>query len=205
MTYKKILFTISLLSLWTLFSAHGVFAITPPSFPSCTNPQGTTIASYDNGVHGIPGNPAEFRGNDKVYQVTDNTLIQCLCTDNGDGTQTNWWKFSSMNEAEITQLKNLGWIFIPTGAAWGLEDTPYMAFNTTFSCKPSAPAATPTPGPSAGGEAGGQRGGEVLGASIGPFGEVLGLATTGNITILYGLLGIGLASLLVGFVLRKNK
>lgn len=194
---KKFIFSIILYLTLLNIGVFKAYAVVPPSFPSCTNPQGTVIASYDNGLHGIPGNAASFSGTDAVYQISDTQLIQCLCTDSGDGIQTNWWKIPSLTEDEISILKNLGWIFIPSGIPWGLADTPYMAFNSTFACRPAAsPTATAGEG---GGE--GQGGGAVLAAES--VGQILGLATTGNILFLYELLGLGFVFLVLGLIFRK--
>lgn len=196
MTVVKFIFSIILylfLTVFAFFTAAQAFAITPPSFPSCTNPEGDIIAQYSTGTHGVPGNLAEYHGSDTVYKISDDKLVQCLCTENGDGIQTNWWKISSINESDVNVLKSLGWIFIPTGSAWGLDNDPYMAFNTTFSCK----STTTTTITSSSGDGQG-------GPSFSP-GEVLGLATTGNIIYLYGLVALGSLSLLLGIILRRSK
>lgn len=196
MTVGKFIFSIILYLFLTVFAfliAMPTLAVTPPSFPSCTNPEGQIIAQYSTGAHGVPGSLAEYRGSDTVYRVSDDKLVQCLCTENGDGTQTNWWKISSLRESDVNVLKSLGWIFIPSGSVWGLEDTSYMAFNTTFSCKSTT--TTTTTSSSGGGQ------GE---PSFSP-GEVLGLATTGNIVYLYGLVALGSLFLLLGIILRRDK
>lgn len=174
MSIKNLIFAGILYLALAVFSSSRVLAITPPSFPSCLNPQGEIKAHYDSGVHGIPGRSNEYRGSDTVLKLSDETLSQCLCTENGEGIQTNWWKASSLSDSDIAVLKNLGWIYIPSGSVWGLEDTRYMAFNSTYAC----------------------RGGQ---------GGVLGLATTGNIIFLYGLLTLGSISLLLGLWLRKSR
>lgn len=202
MTAGKFIFSIILYLFITVFAfltSAPTLAITPPSFPSCTNPEGQIIAQYSTGTHGVPGSLAEYRGSDAVYRVSDDKLIQCLCTENGDGTQTNWWKISSISESDVNVLKSLGWIFIPSGSVWGLTDDSYMAFNSTFSCKTTA---TTTSSGGGGGES--ESGGGQGGPSISP-GEVLGLATTGGIAPLYGLLVIGSTSLLLGLLLRRRK
>lgn len=107
-----------------------------PVFPSCSNPQGTLKVSYASGTHYIVGGSG-VSGSDAVYYTTDNALIQCFCADNGNGIQTNWWKISSLSQDQIDQLVKLGWYYIPSGANWGLEDSPYMAINGNYSCKPS--------------------------------------------------------------------
>ena len=148
--------------------------ISPPSFPSCVNPQGTLKVSYSSGVHGVPGKVDEFRGSDSVYSLTPETLIQCLCPENGDGIQTNWWKIPSLTGGEIESFKTQGWVFVPDGNAWGLDPAAYLARNVSFSCR-----------------AGG----------IGGFGDIIGLATTGNMQFILSLLISGIISIGIGVIL----
>lgn len=134
-------------------SASNSYAVNDPQFPTCLNPQGTIIVNYDSGTHGIPGDATAYSGKDTVYQVTSTTVMQCFCSDGGAGIQTNWWKVGSLSEDQIQTLKNLGWIFIPSGAPWGLADTSYMAMNSNYSCStpgnpgnsgnPTTPAGAP--------------------------------------------------------------
>lgn len=105
-----------------------------PAFPSCVSPSGTLQVSYDTGVHGIVGDPSEHVGSDKVYLLGDSNLVQCFCSTNGAGIQTNWWRVSSLSQDQIDQLAKDGWTYIPDGSAWGLDQTAYMAKNTNFSC-----------------------------------------------------------------------
>ena len=149
--------------------------VNPPSFPSCLNPQGTVKASYNSGTHGVPGDATSYQGSDTVYSVSENSLIQCLCTDSGEGIQTNWWKASSLSSQEIESLKTQGWVFIPDGSAWGLEATSYLAKNSKYACR-----------------------------GAGGAGEVLGLAATGNIKLIYTLIFIGLLSMMFGHLLKSR-
>lgn len=114
-------------------SASAVVQITIPSFSGCPNPGGQLKASYPTGNHGIPG-IGEFPGSDSVYTLSDTTLVQCFCSPENAGTQTNWWKVASLSHEQVSDLRSQGWIFIPTGADWGLEDLPYLAKNISFSC-----------------------------------------------------------------------
>ena len=114
-----------------------VFAVDVPSFAVCTNPQGTVKVSYPSGTHGIPGRTDTFNGSDTVYQLTNDTLVQCFCAVDGRGIQTNWWNVSSLTQQEIDTLKNQGWIFIPNGALWGLDEAEYLAINSDYSCQGS--------------------------------------------------------------------
>lgn len=166
------------------------FAVTPPDFPACNNPSGTTLrVEYNDGIHGLVGSTAEYRGKDSVYNINTNSdqVLQCLCTDQDEGIQTNWWKVASLDDSEIQILKNQGWHYIANGALWGLDSAAYMAYNSRYTCRD------------------GVGGGEVLGSSIK---DILGLAATGGKGLLYSTLGIGIGSLflLLGFfLLRKDK
>ncbi|EKD65417.1 MAG: hypothetical protein ACD_50C00095G0004 [uncultured bacterium] len=161
-----------------------VYALSVPEFPSCTNPTGTNLrVQYDDGVHGLVGSTAEYRGKDSVYNINGNSdqILQCLCTDKGEGIQTNWWKVSSLNNSEIQTLRDQGWHYIASGALWGLDSAPYMAYNSRYTCN-----------------------GEVQGVG-GP--EVLGLAATGDKIQLYSMIGIitGVSFLLLGFLMLRAK
>ncbi len=109
-------------------------AYTIPVFPTCSNPNGTLKVSYNDGIHGIVGSSAIYTGSDKVYSLDNGNALQCFCASDNQGVQTNWWKVSSLTQEEIQTLKNLGWYFIPDGAAWGLMEGPYMAQNITYTC-----------------------------------------------------------------------
>jgi hypothetical protein len=187
--YMKKLFMATLITLHTFSVPSSVFAVTTPSFPACANPQGTTKASYSEGAHGIVGSGTTYTGRDEVYTLTDDTLTQCFCPADGFGIQTNWWKASSLSENDINVLKSEGWIYIPTGALWGLSDAPYVAKNSNYSCLP-------------GGTGGGSS--EVLGEGTGG-GEVLGLAATGDRVLVYTSFAIGALLLAIGLRrIRQN-
>ncbi len=160
--------------------------IQPSDFPVCANPKGSVKSQYASGTHGIPGSTATYQGSDKVYQVSKDKLTQCFCAVDGSGIQTNWLKASGLSDEEINQYKDAGWIFVPNGANWGLEEGPYLSYNSTYSCAGSATGGT---------------GGSVLGASTN---AVLGFASTGNIKILLAVTGIGLLSLFFGLKLNKR-
>lgn len=157
------------------------FAVTTPDFPACTNPIGTLRVEHNEGTHGVVGSTAAYIGKDSVFSVNDVQVLQCLCTDNGQGVQTNWWKISSLNDSEIQSLKNLGWYYVPNGVLWGLDNAAYMAKNSDYECG----------------------GGSVLGKATQ---DILGLATTGNKAMFYSLFGIsiGLIFLLLGFLLLRR-
>lgn len=182
-------FLVVLFALSVRVNVPKVYAAVPPDFPSCVSPQGSLKVEYNQGTHGVIGNSNEFKGKDSVYTINENQTMQCLCTDNGQGIQTNWWKISSLSESDIQILKNSGWFFIPNGALWGLDDAQYMAINKSYSCSGS-------------GNSTGGIGGQVLGASAG---GVLGLATTGNTLFILSIILSGLILLSLGAVLKTKK
>ena len=160
-------------------STSTVQAVTTPSFPSCLNQQGTLKADYSSGIHGIVGRTETYSGSDKVFTLNESSLLQCYCGEDGKGIQTDWWKIDNLSDQDINSLKLQGWFYVPSGAAWGLEDAPYMARNSEYSCD-------------------GGTGGLALGASY------QRLASTGGSGIIYTLVTIGIASLLISFKLRKR-
>jgi len=106
-----------------------------PSFPSCVTPQGTQKVFYPTGVHGIPGSTNTYTGSDTVYVLSEETLSQCFCAINGKGIQSNWWRVSSLGLNQIDELVGLGWVFVPDGTAWGLQEAPYLVKNEAYECK----------------------------------------------------------------------
>ncbi len=151
-------------------------AVTPPTFPDCTSPQGDLKVYYESGDHGIPGNTNHFQGSDSVYRLSDIALLQCFCATDGSGIQTNWWKFSSLSQEEIDILKRQGWTYIPSGSLWGLDDVPYLTISENYLCK---------------GDVG--------------RGQILGLATTGNISSIYALMSLSLTALIAGLLIKRKK
>jgi hypothetical protein len=212
MAGKRIVLSGILYLVLSLVVRPQAFAVVSPTFPSCSNPQGTVKVSYAQGTHGIVGSGATYSGSDAVYTLTDNSLTQCFCSVEGNGIQTNWMKAGEISQDQIKVFESQGWVFIPTGAAWGLEDVPYLAQNANYSCLPQ----------SGGGSGGGtgvsdgrteslgclhtdcsnQQGAQVLGISTG---QVLGLATTGNIAFVLSVFILGFASLTTGAVLSAFK
>lgn len=160
-----------------------------PNFPVCSNPQGVMVVSYDSGSHGVVGGQS-YLGNDKVYRIDETNYTQCLCTVDGQGIQTNWWKASSLNDQEVNILKSDGWTYVPNGSVWGLEDSAYIAKNIGYTCVSSN---------------GGTGGGSDTSTSSGnsSIGQVLGLAFTGNILLIYLVFGIGILSLFYGQILHR--
>lgn len=196
-------------------SAFAVSAI--PNFPNCVNPQGSVIASYSDGTHGIAGSSATYNGSDTVYQSSDITVTQCFCSVSGQGIQTNWWKASSLTGDEIKALESEGWVYVPSGTPWGLDDGFYLASNSNYSCLSTTPTPPPNPGGPGDGRSDGRSdggsscpsctalpSGQVLGAMT--DGQVLGLAYTGDIVKLYSVFILAALFFLIGSVLlHKGK
>ncbi len=199
----KFIYSIILYTIITLIVAGRAYAVNAPDFPACSNPQGQAVASYDSGIHGVPGDPTTYTGRDSVYSQGEGTLSQCLCTNSGQGIQTNWWKVSSLTTEEINILKSQGWILIPDGSAWGLSEGPYLAQNSAFACPAEKGGGNTGGGPGDGlsdGRSDG-RGGSVLGAAT----SVLGLASTGNIMFILSMIAAGFALMGIGTFLNQKK
>jgi hypothetical protein len=193
--WNQIFFTI-----FYFFVASPVYAISTPTFPSCVSPQGSIKVSYSSGTHGIVGSGETYTGTDAVYTLTQDTLTQCFCSSTGEGIQTNWWKASSLSESEVNVLKSLGWIYVPAGQLWGLEVAPYVALNSKYSCLPGSSSNTSS-GDSNRGHGDGTGGGEVLGVDTG---DILGLAATGNIYLVYLSFVLGFGLTFIGIQRIRN-
>lgn len=176
-------------------------ASTMPSFTTCLAPNGTLKTAYDTGTHGIPGDTNSYSGSDKVYTVTDNYTMQCFCAENGTGVQTDWAKAGGFTEEEIKVYKNQGWIYIPNGADWGLSQGPYLAKNSSYSCKSSGGGSSSSTSSSSDSKVGGASASN----NNNNGGSVLGLANTGNTSFIALLMTIGFASILFSLVLRSKK
>lgn len=158
-----------------LFVPRISYAVSEPTFPNCINVLAPVKVAYENGTHGIPGRTQSYQGRDTVYFLDNANLLQCFCPPDHNGIQTNWWKANGISDPDIQTLKNLGWTYVPNGELWGLENTPYLAKNIDYNCAP------------------------------GQGGEIMGLASTGNSTQLYAILGMALLSLIAGFVITRRK
>jgi len=211
--HKKTLSLFGISATLFLSAAAPVSANYTPSFGSCLNPQWAQTQVNTGANHGVV-NVGSFSGTDTIYQ-SGNNVMQCLCTDQGVGYQTNWLSASDLSSDQIANLRAQGWIYIPYGDDWGLSKGPYLAQNSSYACTactptptPSTtvtptvtptntptpgPTATPTPGPSATPTPGTQ-----VGAA-----SANNLANTGNALLIYGSLLAGAASLILGMILRK--
>lgn len=210
MTFERLFSLLAVGAISVSWAVPRVFAQTVPTFPSCLNPQGTLKVSYSEGTHGIAGSTSIYTGSDTVYRLSDETLIQCFCADDGNGIQTDWWKASTLSENEVQVLKNQGWVYVPNGALWGLTADPYLTKNSDYSCGSGGPSfaeastyAEASADKSAG-EGGIGGGGNVLGGEL-DLGSILGLATTGSTGKLYFLGIIAVTSFLLSYALRLNK
>lgn len=173
-------------------------AVTTPTFPTCVNPQGEIKASYDNGNHGVAGSSNSYTGKDTVYSLSSDTQTQCLCPNDGNGIQTNWWKVSELSQEEISILVNQGWILIPNGSAWGLDDAPYLAQNINYSCTGS----TSTTSSNSGNSSSENR---VGGVSAESATRVFNLASTGNIQFILFVFLVGIAFISGGLLSAYKK
>ncbi len=192
----------ALFAIFLIFAFSGAHASakTVPSFASCVNPTGNISATYNSGDHGIAGSTNTYTGSDTVYQLTDGNAMQCFCG-NGQGIQTNWLKASGFSEDEIKVLKSQGWITIPDGSAWGLEQGAYLAQNSDFSCQ----------GGSANGNSGSSNGSSnSSSASSDPARSVLAatadavaLANTGNMRVVMGVFFLGIGTLIAAISLKR--
>lgn len=176
------------------------FAVSTP-VSTCLNPQGTIIANHPSGIHGIVGTNSTYEGKDTVYKVSDSQALQCFCPATGLGIQTNWVKASQYSDSEIQILKNQGWVYVVTGAPWGLDDVAYVAQNVNFACSGSSN------GTSSGSSNGSSNS---VGGSSHSAMSVLNAATTsfartGTAPFLFQVIGAGFLSLLLGITLKKTR
>jgi len=215
---KKTLITTSITGLLFMSLVVPAYADPMPNFGTCLNPQwNQTQVNYgsNNGVVNI----GTFDGTDTIYSSNGN-ILQCLCTDQGLGYQTNWLNASNYSNSQIDYLTAQGWIYIPDASAWGLGQGAYLAQNSTYSCTACTPTptpantptptpttvisptatptpgttATPTPGPAAT---------PTPDTQVGAASANNTLAFTGNWLVILGVFLAGVASLVLGVVLRK--
>ena len=184
-------------------SATRVAAVEIPSFPGCPNPGGEIIADYDSGVHGVPGDSTTYTGKDMVFKLDDAKVVQCLCTDSGSGIQTLWWKDPGLSESDEAKVLAQGWVRVPNGALWGLDQSVYFAKNSNFNCSEGGDGGHVNGSSDSNGgssssssdDAGSNNGGSILGAST--------LAGTGNWSTIAGLFCLAAGLILAGQNARK--
>jgi len=160
---------------------------------TCLNPIGPVLADYPNGEHGIIGDTGYNTGHDTVYSLGAGNAIQCFCVDGGQGVETNWKKASNLSSDEIKILESQGWIYVPDGASWGLDEGPYLAKNTSFTCHTSGGGSSSNNSSSSNNDS------KVLGASA-----VLGLANTGNIIFIYSVFAFWAVTSILALLLKKK-
>ncbi|MBP7927533.1 hypothetical protein KAZ57_00075 [Patescibacteria group bacterium] len=209
--YKTTLLIIAFYTVFLAFSqkVYAQVDVLIPSFPFCQNPQGVVKASYSSGTHGIPGDSANYTGSDAVYTLTDETLLQCFCAEDADGIQTNWWKVSSLSIQDIEYLESLGWVYIPDGSLWGLDNAPYVAKNNDFSCNTGGQGGHNDDDDDDDDDNDSDDDGDILevGASTVRYGVggILGLAATGNLGEILFSTGFGTLGLIKAYLLFKKR
>ncbi len=202
----SLLFSV-VLSLVLLGSNSVVLANTNiPDFSVCANPSGSIVADYPDGTHGIAGEVGDYVGSDKVYKLEDGNNMQCFCPEDGEGIQTNWLKVTD-EETDVDYYKNLGWVYIPNGALWGLDQGPYFAQNTRYLCKSdngSSDSSSSSSSSSSGDLSSGSGGPGLPGEVSNWLANILSLASTGNNELFYSVGILGVISIALGVYLKKK-
>ncbi len=193
-TCLKLAIVLLLAQLLTTTPVHAQ-AQQPASPPqaTCITPSGEIIVSYENGTHGIVGNPSTFVGRDDVYSLGEEGALQCFCAED-NGIETIWWgSIQNLTREQIAGFTSSGWILVPNGFLWGLEAKPYLTKNTNYTCSSSV------------------QGGTVQSTSDSTSGDVLGISTlpaTGSVSqilMLFGLVLTGVGVWQLAGVLQKRK
>lgn len=207
---KRIINIFIAFSLILSSSVAVVRAVDMPNFPACPNPSGDVIANYDSGKHGVPGDPTEFEGSDKVVKINDTQVVQCLCPPSGSGVQTLWWKNTGLSQSDISILLKEGWIRIPNGSLWGLDNAEYFAKNSNFICGEKGGGGGETNnggGSSVNGTSTSNSGSSESSSSVGSTGQILGastLAATGSWRNIIAALGVAVLAFIMGQRLYKS-
>lgn len=184
---RAFIFVIIFLALFLIVSPVSAQSI--PTFPACPNPGGEIIAKYDSGKHGIPGDAKEYDGADTVFKLNDAMIVQCLCPTSGSGVQTLWWKNPGLSADEESVVLKQGWIRIPNGALWGLDNSVYFAKNSNFNC---------------GGSVNGVGGVSNISASTGVILGASTLAKTGNWMTIIAVFALAIAATITARKLRQT-
>lgn len=187
-----------LLGMFFAVSATSVKAVETPSFPQCPNPGGVLIAKYDSGVHGVPGDATTYTGKDSVFKLNDAQVVQCLCPDSGSGVQTLWWKNPGLSAEDQAKVISQGWIRVPNGSLWGLDNTEYFAKNSNFSCNEGG-----TGGSTNGSSDSKSSSTSSSNSSSGSILGVTTLAGTGNTMTILGVFFLAAGALVAGLFTRK--
>lgn len=148
---------------------------------SCLVPNGEAVVHYDTGIHGIVGRHEIFKGSDTVYRY-ENGALQCYCDPQGVGIQTNWVNAKDYSQTQIDSYLRDGYKYVASGAAWGLENAPYVAKNSSYSCRGTGGgggSSSSSNSSSNSQAAGGIGGGADLLAATGSWGTIAYLIATG--------------------------
>lgn len=180
-----------------------------PEFGSCLNPQWSVsqVNHSSNAQHGVIG-VGSFAGTDTIYKSGKNVL-QCLCTPEGKGYQTNWMSVEGLSSDKIKVYENEGWIYLATGTSYGLDDSAYLAKNIEYTCTEVSCTPTPTvtgtvtPTPTGVGATSTPAPTEAAKGDSAVQNAVTTLANTGNMALISSLLLAGAASLLLGLLLKR--
>ena len=178
-----------------------VSATQTPEFTSCLTPTGSVVANYSDGTHGIVGLGSRI-GQDKVYLLESGNTMQCFCGSDGSGIQTNWMKLGEISQDQIKVYESQGWIFVPSGSAWGLSDVPYLAKNISYACSSSTTNSGGGDGRTDGLSDGRSDGRGSLVQSA--RGNAANLASTGNLLFIAEIFAAGVILTTLGILLRKR-
>lgn len=193
---------IAIIFSFIVFAILGANSASAESVTSCLNPTGTTKVSYPGGEHTIAGETTPRTGSDTVYTLDADNLMQCFCAENGDGVQTDWIRISGMSDEDIKVKKSQGYIYVPNGTAWGLDDAPYLAKNTDFACKSKDSGSSNNNSSSSSSN---NNSSSSNNNSSSPVGQVLALASTGNMLFIVLVFVAAVASYTLGMFLRRSK
>lgn len=201
---KKLLISALFLCASAALMATPVSAETP-SFPLCTNPQGAVIANYDTGSHAIAGQLNLQDGKDTVYAVDSlNQVTQCYCPPTDlNGIQTNWLDAATISEEEKQQLLSNGWVYIPNGSSWGLANDPYLAQNINYTCNQGGSSNPSSSTITAIVQSSNQTNNSSSNSSGNNPSSGSTLPNTGDSIVLFEMIGLGLTSISISFLLKK--
>jgi hypothetical protein len=219
---KNIVIIISFLILALNAFVQPVLAYEVTDFGSCLNPQVSANQVNTGSDHGVVGySGVAFSGTDSIYLLSSNNVMQCLCTDNGQGYQTSWVSANNYSSSEIPNFQSEGWNYFEDASNWGLQGA-YLAKTEKYMCsgvtptpmcsETPTPTLTPTPTgtltptpTSTPGPTNTPTPGPTNTPTPGPASQATTatLASTGNLMFIYGIVVVGFFSLIVGLILKK--
>src|SRR5471030_2256194 len=103
---KKTIALTSITGMLFMSVALPAYADPVPTFGTCLNTQWNQTQVNYGSNHGVV-DTGTFDGTDTIYSSNGNVL-QCLCTGEGLGHQTNWLKASNYSSSQIDYLKAQG-------------------------------------------------------------------------------------------------